>query len=57
MGRTTAILPCTCDNKWQDKHYGKGMRLHNALQAAQGGLTGKWRCTVCSTVRNGPQEE
>lgn len=41
----TAILACTCKDEFQDKHYGKGMRVHNV------GGKGKERigyCTVCS---------
>lgn len=56
MGHTTAVLPCTCEHAWQDKRYGKGKRLHNALQKG-GSLTGKWRCTVCGRVHHYQKEE
>ncbi len=41
----TIILPCTCKDEFQDRHYGKGMRVHNV------GGKGKEKnayCTVCS---------
>ncbi len=40
------IIKCTCENKYQDKKYGKGKRVHNPLQ---GGKTN--RCTVCKVER------
>lgn len=48
---TTKVAPCTCAHKWQDKQYGTGLRLHNAL--AKSKLLGKqqWRCTVCAAVQ------
>lgn len=36
----TEILPCICKHKFQDKRYGKGMRVHN--KKVKG-----YRCTVC----------
>ncbi len=44
----TKILPCTCKDEFQDKEYGKGMRVHNI------GGKGKEKlayCTVCSPSR------
>ena len=38
-----AVKKCTCDHVYQDKRFGKGMRLHNK------GLKG-WTCTVCRHV-------
>lgn len=36
------IMKCTCDHEYQDKTYGKGMRVHNRKRA------GNWVCTVCT---------
>lgn len=36
----TKVLDCVCSSDYQDKKYGKYMRLHNPC--AKG-----WRCTVC----------
>lgn len=38
----TVVKKCTCENKFQDKEYGKGMRLHNIREKANTN-----RCTVC----------
>lgn len=44
------ILPCTCEHEFQDKRYGRGLRVHN-----QGGgsksSTPKYTCSVCGKVR------
>jgi len=37
------IKRCNCKHDFQDKRYGKEMRLHN-LTEKQGAA---WRCTVC----------
>lgn len=39
---------CTCSHAYQDKRYGKGVRIMNRC-AKQGQSTA--RCTVCGTVR------
>lgn len=36
------ILKCTCEHEFQDKRYGKGMRVHNEKASK-----GYWVCTVC----------
>ena len=42
----TVVLPCNCESEFQDKEYGKGMRLHNVSQG--GNNKGKQAfCTVC----------
>jgi len=41
-----AIRKCTCENAFQDKKYGKGMRVMNPTTKGQGNQKG-WRCTVC----------
>lgn len=47
---TTKITQCTCKHDFQDKHYGKGLRVHNL---ATGKVKG-WRCTVCSNIKATP---
>lgn len=32
--------PCSCDHPYQDRRYGKGVRIHNRT-------TDSYRCTVC----------
>lgn len=39
------ILKCTCKNEFQDKKYGRGMRVHNPT------AKDKQRCTVCETLK------
>lgn len=38
----TRILKCTCEHEFQDKAYGKGMRVHNVTEE------GDAACTVCT---------
>lgn len=38
----TEVRHCNCESEFQDKLYGKGMRLHNIM-----GDGPKCRCTVC----------
>jgi len=45
-----AIKKCSCENKWQDKKYGKGMRVCN--ETAGGSGAKQYRCTVCKTVHS-----
>ena len=59
MSETTKILPCTCNNEFQDKTYGTKLRLHNrcgSAGAAQGKKTGssanEYRCTVCAKTKS-----
>lgn len=42
----TKLVKCTCKSNYQDKTYGKGMRIHNKMGAGRG-----WRCTICSTTK------
>lgn len=37
------IKKCDCKHAFQDKKYGKGMRVHNEYTSKSGG----YRCTVC----------
>ena len=45
----TKEIKCTCKNEFQDKLYGKGMRVHNECGANKGKTTG-WKCTVCGNI-------
>jgi len=40
------ILKCDCVSDFQDRHYGKGMRVHNVLKKAN-----EFRCTVCQKIK------
>lgn len=40
----TIVKACTCASKFQDKRYGKKMRLHNFTAKSNGTVV---RCTVC----------
>ena len=40
----TEVLRCSCVNEYQDKKYGKQMRVHNV------GTKGS-KCTVCLSMR------
>ena len=43
-------LPCSCKHDFQDKRYGKGIRLH-ALCGPQ--PQRDWGCTVCGKIKTG----
>lgn len=40
----TAIKKCECKHEYQDKKYGKGMRVFNYSKKHD-----TWRCTVCGS--------
>jgi hypothetical protein len=42
----TIIKECNCEHAYQDKKYGKRLRVHNVLKDEN-----KCRCTVCGTVK------
>jgi len=42
--RSTAVKECTCKHEFQDKRYGKNMRLMNPIKEKS---DCNWRCTVC----------
>jgi hypothetical protein len=46
----TTIRPCTCEYEYQDKKYGKGMRVHNE-GAAMAKQHVEWTCTVCGKAK------
>ena len=43
----TVIKPCDCKHEYQDKVYGKNMRVHNTMASEKG----DYRCTVCGKVK------
>jgi len=45
----SAIKQCDCVHEFQDKRYGKGMRVHTPTKSIKSG--GAWRCTVCEKVK------
>lgn len=47
----TVIKPCTCDSPYQDKKYGKGLRVHN--EKKDGGAV----CTVCGAGGGGKKSK
>ena len=44
----TVISSCVCEHEFQDKNYGKGMRVKNRVRE----VGNKARCTVCDRVSN-----
>ena len=42
----TSVKQCNCDSTFQDKTYGKKMRLHNLREDGKGGT-----CTVCGAKK------
>ena len=44
------IKPCTCKSEFQDKRYGRGMRLHTV--ATSPNAIPKERCTICCAHDN-----
>lgn len=49
-GITSKVLTCKCKNEYQDRRYGVGKRVMNALGGGKGGKAGEYRCTVCGSV-------
>lgn len=47
--KMSAIKQCDCVNEYQDKRYGKGMRVHTPLANLKNGA---WRCTVCGKTKS-----
>jgi len=45
------IKQCTCEHEYQDKRYGKWMRIHNWAPMANN-KNGGWRCTVCENIKS-----
>lgn len=40
------IKACACESQYQDKMYGKNIRVHNV------GKSGTLKCTVCGNKKN-----
>lgn len=40
---------CHCDHEYQDKLYGKKVRIFN--RCVKNGKDNGWRCTVCGSVK------
>ena len=40
-----AICKCSCESNYQDRIYGKGMRVCNQTKNSD-----KYRCTVCANI-------
>lgn len=45
------ILRCTCVNPYQDKRYGKGLRVVNPTTKGNSNSV-TYRCTVCEALIN-----
>jgi len=43
----TKKIKCTCTNDFQDRFYGKGIRIANKTQKSKGTTDKYYRCTVC----------
>lgn len=41
-----------CDSRFQDKHYGKNVRIMNEKQGKMGG----YKCTICNTNHASPRQ-
>jgi hypothetical protein len=46
----TKLMPCGCANEYQDKHYGRQMRVHN-YATKKPDNNGGWTCTVCGKIK------
>ena len=42
------LLKCSCVSDYQDKQYGKNVRVHNGTENTK---RPGWRCTKCGTER------
>jgi len=47
---STVIRACTCASPYQDKHYGKGQRVHNVGGDPKSNVR-KYSCTVCGQTK------
>ncbi len=45
----TRKFPCTCKHNYQDRRFGSGRRLYNAMVKDRK-IVG-WRCTVCGNFK------
>ena len=46
----TLLIRCVCSHEYQDKEYGRYMRVHNE-GVKQSSDSIKYRCTVCGDVK------
>jgi hypothetical protein len=42
----TTVRPCNCNHQYQDRVYGKGMRVHNVSPKTEASV-----CTVCGAQK------
>lgn len=56
MKNGTARVLCNCENAFQDKQYGKGVRVANTT-AKQDTSSAEVRCTVCGKLHRVPMEK
>lgn len=49
---STAMVKCKCKHSAQDKMYGLGVRVANALAKKEKTSNAAYRCTVCSAIHN-----
>lgn len=45
------IASCSCAHAFQDKRYGKGMRVHSPLGPTRKDRSATMRCSVCGVKR------
>lgn len=45
------IISCSCVNEYQDKVYGKGLRVHNPRAKTKSQTQQTFRCTVCKAEK------
>ena len=46
-----AVHPCSCQNQYQDEHYGSGKRVMSIM------ANGQKRCSVCEKIHGSPKTE
>ena len=47
----TIVLPCVCEDSYQDGKYGSGRRVFNHAPGSGGKSPTRWRCTKCNQIR------
>jgi hypothetical protein len=45
----TKNIKCACDHEFQDKTYGKQVRVHNKRTSKEN----EWKCTICQKINKG----
>lgn len=53
----TIVLPCVCENAYQDAAHGLGRRVFNHAPGSGGKTPSRWRCTVCNQTRDYVKEK